>query len=150
MFKVGEKFLRDECGQEVEYEIVRIDKEDAEYPYECFSVDTLKEADKIAETEGTTREDVLYYGDYDFLDKRSCFSEEDVARCKNKIAIKEIKLDVEFYKNALESLIDAVSERLMESYEDKIWIFKNSGISSEAFEKLGYDNIACQLEDAEV
>lgn len=145
MFKVGEKFVHLECGQEVEYEIVRIDNEDAEYPYECFSVDTLKDADEIAKATKTTRDDVLYYGDYDFLDERSCFSEEDISRCKYKA----VKLDVEFYKNALESLIDAVSERLVESYEDKIWIFKNSGISSETFKKLGYDNIACQLEDAE-
>lgn len=149
MFEIGEKFVRVECGQEIEYEIVKIDNEDTEYPYECFSVEILKEADKIAETEGTTRKEILYFGDYDFLDERFCVSEIDILRCKQQAEIKEKELDVEFYKNALESLIDAVSERLEECFEDKLWIFAKSGISPEEFRKLGYDNVACQLEDTE-
>ena len=62
--------------------------------------------------------------------------------------IKEKELDVEFYKNMAMNLVAAIDENVYE-FDEKMCIFKESCISPEGFRKLGYDSIACQLEDTE-
>lgn len=86
-YDIGDTFM-DDAVKDLKWEIVRIDYEDDEYPYECWPVDIIKQAKKIAEDEGDDYDDVL---DYDFIDERQCFSEYDIKDYEYKQLQKENK-----------------------------------------------------------
>ena len=152
MYKIGERFILVDGGEELEVEIINIDKEDEKYPYECYPMSVVREAQKLVDVceDCDNYREVILFSDYrdDMVEERICLSEIDIKDCKHKMSETKRNKEVDFYKNALTSLIDSVLDRLEECPEDKLWIFENSGIDSEDFKKLGYDSIACQLEDA--
>ena len=82
MFDIGHRFM-DDFDENLEWEVVCIDYEDDEYPYECWPVDLIKQAQKIVDDGGYTDEDGDFW-EYDdlygvlldfFVDERLCESD---------------------------------------------------------------------------
>jgi hypothetical protein len=143
MNNIGERITIKQLDVEMQYELVNIDKEDDEYPYECYPVAIVEKAKEIASSQNKNYRDIILFSEYydEFVDERLCLSEIYFENCKHDSEIKK-------YKTALTSLINAIDEELYE-FEDKMNIFRRSGITSEEFRAFGYDSIACQLEDTE-
>ena len=103
-FDKGDRFI--DC--DIEYEIVYIDYEDDEFPYECWPTDIVDRAKQIAEDGGFTDDDGEFW-DYDdhydvlcdnFIDDRLCCSNYDIKEYLHKQSQKEIKM----LKTALKKL----------------------------------------------
>lgn len=97
-FDIGDTFM-DDAIDGLTWEIVRIDYEDDEYPYECWPVEIIKQAKKIAEDGGFTDEDGDFWevDDYEdvlcdyFVDERMCCSNYDIKDYQHKQTLKENK-----------------------------------------------------------
>ena len=98
MFDIGDTFTED-FDENLKWEVVRIDYEDDEYPYECWPTDIIKQAQKIVDDGGYTDEDgdFLEYDDlYEvlldfFVDERSCQSDYNLKYYQCKQLEKENK-----------------------------------------------------------
>jgi hypothetical protein len=92
-FNIGDTFIFDG----LKWEIVRIDFEDDEYPYECWPVDIIEKAKKMAENGGITNEygGLLEFDDYEyvlidyFVNKRMCCSDYDIKDYLHRQTIEE-------------------------------------------------------------
>mgnify|MGYP003302528178 CR=1 FL=1 len=153
MYKIGDKIIILGEGNETEYELIDIDEEGEEYPYECYPMSVVKRAKEIAETCEDYKDDYrgvilcsVYSGE--FVDKRVVLSEVDMNDCKYATEISNKNKEVEFYKDMAMSLIVAIDQNVCE-FDEKMRVFRESCISPEEFRKLGYDSLACQLEDTE-
>ena len=90
-FNEGETFIYDD----EEVEIVEIDNEDDEFPYECWPVKIVKQAKEIDENQSEDDE-FAYCGYYDvltskFIDERICLSDYDIECCKHSETKKKLK-----------------------------------------------------------
>lgn len=153
MYKIGDKIIILGEGNETEYELIDIDEEEKDYPYECYPMSVVQRAKELAETCEDYKDDYRgvilcsVYSD-EFVDKRVVLSEVDVNDCQYATEISNKTKEVEFYKDMAMSLIVAIDQGVYE-FEDKMKVFRESGITPEGFRALGYDSIACQLEDTE-
>lgn len=144
MYKVGFTFTIPK--ENVRVQIVNIDTTDAEFPYECYPVSIVKEAEELSKTTGESLKEIILFSEYaeDYVEERYCLSEKDIERYLAEAG----KLNAKTLRLIIVSLINAVDENLVE-FEDKMNIFRESGITPEQFCALGYSDIACQLEDTE-
>ena len=103
-FDKGDKFI--DCG--IEYEVVHIDYEDDEYPYECWPINIVDKAKHIAEDGGFTDEDGEFW-DYDdykevlwdvFIDDRLCCSNCNIKDCIHQ----QTEIENQMLKAALKKL----------------------------------------------
>lgn len=149
MYKIGDKITILGKGSETEYELIDIDEEEKDYPYTCCPLSVVREAKVIADTcdDCDDYRAVILNLD-DFIDKRVVLSEVDMNDCKYATEISNKNKEVEFYKDMAMSLIVAIDQNVCE-FDEKMRVFRESCISPEEFRKLGYDSLACQLEDTE-
>lgn len=153
MYKIGDKIIILGKDNETEYELINIDEEEKDYPYECYPMSVVKRAKEIAETCEDYKDDyrgVILCSEYsdEFLDKRVVLSEVDMNDCQYATEISNKTKEVEFYKDMAMCLIVAIDQNVY-GFEEKMRVFRETGITPEEFRKLGYDSVACQLEDTE-
>lgn len=97
-FDIGNRFM-DDFDETLEWEVVRIDYQDDEYPYECWPVDIIKQAQEMVEDGGYTGEDGEFWECDDvymalldcFADERMCQSDYDIKDYMYKQIQKENK-----------------------------------------------------------
>lgn len=112
-FDIGDAFVDD--FDDLEWEIVRIDYEDDEYPYECWPVDIINQAKKMAEDGGFTDEDGEFWevDDYKdvlcdyFVDERMCCSNYGIKEHQHRQLQKEnrkLKAEIKKLKAEIKKL----------------------------------------------